>query len=186
VVPTIEASVSWENLRHCPCRLVLLAIPRQQQQRARQTLLARVEELIDQVLFDPDVAGQHVADEPIRHRVLVVQHPEHPGFPDEQDHARRDGRGAPHADALARQDILRRRSRSDRASRHGFLPVLRQHRQLHAAGLDVHHVAGEVALREDGLAACVLHARLRHVRGIEKRLGIERLGSSRAGELRVS
>src|SRR5579864_8796381 len=41
-------------------RLVLLSVARQQQERARQPLLARVEELIDQVFFDLDVARQHV------------------------------------------------------------------------------------------------------------------------------
>ena len=73
VVPTISASVSCEIFGTHADRLVLLAVARQQQQRARQPLLAGVEELIDQVLFDPDVARQHVRDEPVGHGGLLVQ-----------------------------------------------------------------------------------------------------------------
>jgi hypothetical protein len=54
------------NLRdHLP-RLLLLAVPCQQQQRPRQPLFAGVEQLIDQVLLDPHITGQHVRDEAIR------------------------------------------------------------------------------------------------------------------------
>ena len=42
----------------------LLAEIRQQQQGARQALFARIEELVDQILFDPGVARQYVI--PIR------------------------------------------------------------------------------------------------------------------------
>jgi hypothetical protein len=60
--------------------LVLLPISRQEQQRAGEALLAGVEELIDQVLFDADVSRQHVRDESVRERGLLVEHPEHLAF----------------------------------------------------------------------------------------------------------
>src|ERR1019366_7430367 len=44
-------------------RLVLLAISREHQQSARQPFLAGVEELIDQVLFDPNVSSKQISDE---------------------------------------------------------------------------------------------------------------------------
>src|SRR5437762_14373508 len=44
----------WDP-RHDADRLVPLPVARQQQQRARQPLLDRVEELTDQVLFDADI-----------------------------------------------------------------------------------------------------------------------------------
>ena len=50
-----------------------LAVARQQQERPREPLLARVEELIDEILFDADVPGEHVRDEPIRELRLLVQ-----------------------------------------------------------------------------------------------------------------
>ena len=46
-------------------RLVLLAIAREHQQRARQPFLAGVEELIDQVLFEPNVSSKHISDEEV-------------------------------------------------------------------------------------------------------------------------
>ena len=85
VVPTISDSVSCEIFGDHLLRLVLLAVARQQQQRPRQPLLARVEELIDQVLLDADVARQHVRDEAIRQRVLLVQHLHHLLLRDDQD-----------------------------------------------------------------------------------------------------
>ena len=75
VVPTISASVSCEIFGDDLPRLVLLAVAREQQQRPRQPLLAGVEQLIDQVLLDADVPRQHVRDEAIGERVLLVQQP---------------------------------------------------------------------------------------------------------------
>ena len=73
VVPTISASVSWEIGGTALTGFVVLAVPRQQQERPRQPFLTGVEQLVDQVLLDPDVPRQHVRDEPIRQRVLLVQ-----------------------------------------------------------------------------------------------------------------
>ena len=43
--------------------LALLAVAGQQQQNPRQPFLAGIEKLIDQVLFDPNIAGQQVRHE---------------------------------------------------------------------------------------------------------------------------
>jgi hypothetical protein len=43
-----------------------LTVARQQQQRAGEALLARVEQLINQVFVNADVSGQPVAQETIR------------------------------------------------------------------------------------------------------------------------
>ena len=115
VVPTISASVSWEIGGTARTGLSCLPYSRQQQERPGQPFLARVEELIDQVLLDPDVPRQHVRDEPIRQRMLLVQEPHHPILVHEQDGAvRRRGRTA-HADGLTRQasfaeELARRRA----------------------------------------------------------------------------
>ena len=71
VVPTISDSVSCEIFGDHVARLLLLAVTRQQQQRPRQPLFARVEELIDQILLDADVAGQHVRDEAVGQGMLL-------------------------------------------------------------------------------------------------------------------
>jgi hypothetical protein len=49
--------------------------------------------LVDGVRLDPDVARQHVRDEPIREGALLVEHAYHAGLVDEEDCAvRRRGR----------------------------------------------------------------------------------------------
>ena len=57
--------------------LALASVSGQQQQRAGQALLARVEELVDQVFFNPDVRGEHVRDESVRQAVFRVERPDH-------------------------------------------------------------------------------------------------------------
>lgn len=42
--------------------MLLFPIAGEQEQRARQALLARIEELIDQIFFYANVVGQHVGD----------------------------------------------------------------------------------------------------------------------------
>ena len=53
------------QLRQHPVFRVDLPEPRQQQERPGEPLLARVEQLIDQVFFDPDVPRQDVRDEQV-------------------------------------------------------------------------------------------------------------------------
>ena len=77
VVPTISASISCDILGKHSLRPIFLAIARQQQQRARQPLLARVKQLIDQILFDSDVSRKHVRDEPIGELVFGMKDANH-------------------------------------------------------------------------------------------------------------
>ena len=124
VVPIISASVSCEIFGTSRHRLVLLAVARQQQQRPRQPLLARVEELIDQVLFDADVAREHVGDEAVGHRVLLVQQPHHLLLADEQDRARGDRGGAAHADGWPARQPSPKKSPGPSMATTASLPVL--------------------------------------------------------------
>jgi len=64
VVPTMSASVACEIFVTIRSG-VLFAVTRQEQQCASRPLLARIKELIDQILLDPDVSGQHVRDETV-------------------------------------------------------------------------------------------------------------------------
>ena len=63
----------------------------------------------------------------------------------------------------------------------GFSPRLREHRQLHAARLNVEDLLAGVPLREDGLSAPILHRGSRNTRRIEKLLDVERRDGSRRG-----
>jgi len=80
----------------------VLAVPRQQQERPGQPFLTGVEQPVDQLLLDPYVPRQHVRDEPIRERRLLVQEAHQLIFVHEEDGAVR-GRGrTPHADDVSR------------------------------------------------------------------------------------
>ena len=81
----------------------MFAVPRQQQQVAGEALPARVEQLVDQVFFDLDVARQHVRDEPVGQRAFVVQEAHHPLLVHEQDAALGGRSCRRHPDRLARQ-----------------------------------------------------------------------------------
>jgi len=50
---------------------------REQQQGAGEPLFAGVEELVDEVFFNPDVAREHVGNESVREVVLLVQRAHH-------------------------------------------------------------------------------------------------------------
>jgi len=50
---------------------------REQEQRAGEAFLARIEQLVDQVSLDADVARQHVRDEAVGEIVLLVQDAHH-------------------------------------------------------------------------------------------------------------
>src|SRR3984885_15648386 len=52
-------------LGHDPLGLFLLAVAGKQQQSSGQSFLAGIEKLVDQILFNPDVALQHVGNEPV-------------------------------------------------------------------------------------------------------------------------
>ena len=65
VVPIISASVSCDSRGTVLTVVVLFAIPREQQQGAGEPSFAGVEELVDEIFFNPDVAREHVSNESV-------------------------------------------------------------------------------------------------------------------------
>src|ERR1700686_3506785 len=58
-------------------RVVSLAVPSEQKKSARQSFLARVKELIDQILLNSDVPRKHICHEVGRERTLSVENANH-------------------------------------------------------------------------------------------------------------
>ena len=175
VVPTISASVSCEIFGTTLPRLVLLAVARQQQQRARQPLLARVEELIDQVLLDADVPRQHVRDEAVRQRVLLVQQPRPSAFLS-IDAGRVLGVIAvalPMRTGWPARHPSPKKSPGPSIATTASLPVFESTDSFTPPVLDVHDALAAVALREDRLVSPVFHDLFREAGRIEKRLRVE-------------
>ena len=54
-----------------------MQVARKQEQRARDPLLARIEELIHQIFLDADVSREHMGDESIRECRLFVERSSH-------------------------------------------------------------------------------------------------------------
>ena len=67
------------DLGHDGLMLPVFAKAGQQQQNPRQPLLAGIEQLIDQVLFDPHIPGQQIRHKELGQCGLIVEHADH-GF----------------------------------------------------------------------------------------------------------
>jgi hypothetical protein len=137
-------------------RLARRVIARQQQESARQPLLAGVKELVDQVLLDSEIACQYVGDKAVRKLVFPVEHANHFVFLDDEDGGGCNSGRSRHANGLAGQaafpkKITRSQNRYDRLFA-GFV----DYGKLHAAFLNVHDILCGIALREDGFFSAKL------------------------------
>ena len=173
VVPDHLGERLLRQFRQHPLGRVFLAVAREQQQRAGEPLLARVEELIDEVLFDADVAREHVRDESVGELGMLVQHPKHVALVDAQDRRRHHGRGRSHAQRLAGQAPLAKEIAGPEHGDDRLLACRRQHRELHAAIPHVEHTVRLCALREhDGPVHEPDHAG-RHAGRLEEGLNVK-------------
>ena len=77
IVPVITAECFLADIRSDRLRAALLAEIRQQEQQARQPFFTGVEELVDQILFNPAVAGQQIGHEQLGKLRLIVKRREH-------------------------------------------------------------------------------------------------------------
>ena len=158
VVPTISASVSCDSFGRDALGLVLLPVPGQQQQGAGESLLAGVEELIDQILFDSDVARQHVREEPVGECRMFVQHPDHVALGDSHEGRPHDGRRRSHAQGLPGQAALAQEIARPEHGDHGLLAGRGQDGQLDSALLDEKHASlrplGERRRRPSEIGRC--------------------------------
>ena len=58
-------------------RLGFLTVASEQQKSPSQSFLAGVKELIDQILLNSDIPGQHMRDEAVREGMFSVEHANH-------------------------------------------------------------------------------------------------------------
>jgi hypothetical protein len=148
-------------------------ITRQQQQSAREAFLAGIEELVDQIFFDADVARQHVSDETVGELVLFVEHANHLVLFDNQDGGGCDGSGCSHAAELAPKTSFAKKITGAENRNDGFPAGLVDYGKLHAAFLNVHHVFGGIALGEYGFFFGEFADSSAEPGGIEEALHIE-------------
>ena len=156
-------------------RRVRFAIAREQQQRTSEPLFARVEELIDEVLFDPDVSDEHVGDETVRELRLLVQRANHLLFRDPHHRRRHHGCRRTHPQRLSCQATLAEKVAGSEHGDNRLFACRRHDRELHAAILDIEDAGRLGALSKDGRTAGEAHDPARHTRRVEKRLNIKLL-----------
>ena len=179
VVPTISASVSWLIFGITDSGWSWFSKVCQQDQHARQPLLAGVEQLVDEVLFDLDVARQQIRDEELGELLLSMERADHVALVHPQDAGRLDrGRGG-HPEGLGRQAALAKEAAWLHEADDGFLSSRRDDREPDLAALYVEHGIGRVALGIDDLLAPILPRRLSFLDPREEGLGIE--GERRLG-----
>src|SRR6266478_2073675 len=158
-------------------RLALRAIARQQQQGARQPFLARIEQLVDQVLFDSYVSRQHIRDEAVGELVLLVEHANHLLFFNDQHGGGRNRGRRRHANGLARQAPFAKKIARSKDRHNRFSAGLIDHPKLHAAFLNVHDIFGGIALPEDGFFSSKFLYLPSQTGRVQKQLRIEREAS---------
>jgi hypothetical protein len=117
-----------------------LTVTRQPQQRAGEPFLAGVEQLIDQIFFDPDVPGQHVRQEPIRKSRPGVKLPHHFLSVDDDDGARGHGGRGRHPLGLPGKAALAEEVCRFQHGDHRLFSGVRDHRRPNGASLDVQRI----------------------------------------------
>jgi len=148
-------------------------VARKEQQSAREAFLAGIEELVDQIFFDADVARQHVSDEAVRELVLFVKHTNHFVLFDDQHGGGCDGSGCGHAAGLASETSFAKKITGAENRNDGFPAGLVDYGKLHAPFLNVHDVFSGIALGEDGFFFGELANSSAEAGGIEETLHIE-------------
>src|ERR1700730_15013091 len=154
-------------------RPAILAEIRQEEQRAGQALFAGVEELVDEVLLDPAVAGQQVGREQLAKRRFGVQDTDHLALRYPHHFALDHGPSGRQAQRLADQAALAEEVARPEDRHHRFLALLGRDHDLDLALLDVEDGVGRTGLQEDDIALAILGDGAAVVHRGEKRLRIE-------------
>jgi hypothetical protein len=111
---------------------LLPSIASKQEKGAGQSLLGRVEELIDQVGLNSNVPCQHVGDETVGQGMLRVEHARHFFVSNDKDRRRRDGGRRSHAYRLACQASFSEKVTGAENRHHRFLAALINYGELDA------------------------------------------------------
>src|SRR5260370_5114723 len=113
-------------------RLARRAIAREQEESARQPLLAGVKELVDQVLLDSEVPCQYVGDEAVRKLVFPVEHANHFVFLNDEDGGGCNSGRSRHANGLASNAAFPKNSTPSQNRAKVLFVGFSDHDKLHA------------------------------------------------------
>ena len=163
------------NIRTDQRRIAFLAEVGQQKKQPGKTLFARIEQLVDQISFNPTVPGQQVSQKQFRKPRFVVQYGYHCGFRYRSNQTffhrsrRRDAQFMSIETPLAKE-LARLQNPNDR-----FLAMVRQNDDLRPALLNVEYRIRSFSLREDDLILLIRRYRFPYPDFGEKPLRVERI-----------
>jgi hypothetical protein len=136
-----------------------LAEIRQEKKSPRQTLLARIEELIDEILFDPDRAHQEMGKKHLGETGLIMEDANDGPFLDPHDLAVDQRRRARDALRLSGQTSFAAKFVPPEDCDHSLLAVFGNDGDLDFARLDVKDRICGIPLREDFLILAIFRNR---------------------------
>ena len=147
------------DLRENGLRSAFLAKIGQQEQSARQPLLARVEQLVDQAPFNEYGSSQEMPDEHFGKPRLLVERPEQGSLLDPNDLAFCHCPSRRHAQRLTRQRTFTKEFIRPKDCNYGFLAMLGNDAEFDVTCNDIEDIIRLVALREDDLIFSILGGR---------------------------
>ena len=156
-----------------PLEFVFLAIACEKQQRARQALLAGIEELIYQVLLNSDVPREHESDEAVGKLMFGMEDANHLGFFDHERGGWRDGGRRTDSNRLTGEasfanEITRPQDGDDR-----LLARFIDDGEPYSTFLNVEDTPARITLRKDRFLFFEFRDLPGHTRRIKKLLSIE-------------
>src|SRR6266566_1414052 len=162
------------DLRNNRLGLTFLAILREDEKKSSQALLAGIEELIDQIRLNSDVARQKMRHEPLGKFWLVVEKANHGCFLQPHDCGFLHCCGCRHAPGLPGQASLAAEIAGSKDCNDRLFPLLGKYGELHFALLDVENRICRLVLRKDNLIYFIGGYRPATVCIGEEGLGVER------------
>ena len=131
--------------QHTSARAPLIATGKHEQ-RARQALLAGLEDLISHIGLEVGVTRDDVRDKSIRNRWMRAEQPNHlPLGDDEHLRGGNGGRGLP-PDGMPAEHLLAQERAGPQQTADRLLPAARRHGQPDTALLDLYHALARVTL----------------------------------------
>src|ERR1051326_1617049 len=154
-------------------RSTLLAEVCQEQKRPRQALFARVEQLIDEVGFNPDIPSQKVRYEHLGKRRLLMEYTNDGSLLQPHGLAFRHRRDGRHTQRLPCQASFAKEFASSKDRDDRFFSLLGNDGYFYPALLDVENRVGGFALRKDDLTVLVFRYGPADIYSGQEHIGLE-------------
>jgi len=155
-------------------RLGARAVASEQEQSTGQPFFAGVEELVNQILLNPNVSGEHIGDETVGELMFRVEHANHLALLDAEHGGGCDRSRSRHANGLASETSFSKKITRSHDCDNGLFAALVDDSELHAAFLNVQDIICGVTLTGDGFFGGKLADRSPDAGGVEEGLHIER------------